>query len=91
MERGNNRLYRPDDLARPGHLKNLSVYYSSHFKKLGRLEDLEKAIAAAEQAVTATPKDSPDLVGWLNNVSVHYSSKFNRLGRQEDLEKPSST
>jgi hypothetical protein len=45
------------------------------FEKTGRMEDLERAIRKAQQAVEVTPQDHPDLADRLSNHTVGYISK----------------
>ena len=54
------------DLA--SRLNNLGNKLQRWFERLGRLEDLEEAIAVTRRAVEVTPEDSIDLASWLNNL-----------------------
>jgi hypothetical protein len=51
------------------------------------MEDLGEAIQRAEQAVSTTPEDHPNLAGMLNNLGNKLESRFGRTGRIEDTTK----
>lgn len=50
------------------------------------MEDLERAINRAEEAVAAAPLDHLDRACTLGNLSSYFYSRYNRLGRAEDIE-----
>ncbi|KAF3918158.1 hypothetical protein ABW20_dc0101999 [Dactylellina cionopaga] len=78
----------PDDSPhKAAYLNTLSNKYNSRFNRLGKLEDLERAIRAIEKAIAATPDNSPERSRSLYNMSNHYSSRFFSIGELEDLEK----
>jgi hypothetical protein len=56
------------------------------FEWNGRMEDLEEAIWRAEQAVTATPYNHPNLAGKLSNLGNMLVRRFERSGLLADLE-----
>jgi TPR repeat protein len=59
---------------------------STRFARTGREADLEEAIRVFQQAVKATPPDSPGMPGYLNNLGAVLSDRFERTGREADLE-----
>jgi len=50
----------------------------------GRSSDLDDAIKAFGQAISRTPRDSPDLPGLLNNLAVCLRHRHNTAGAQKD-------
>ncbi|KAF3930987.1 Nephrocystin-3 [Dactylellina cionopaga] len=82
-----NRKDLEEAIRRGAQANNLSIHSNSKFDKSGILEDLEKVIRKAEQAVATTPENSPNLARYLNNLSISYNYRFSKLGILEDLEK----
>ena len=62
------------------------LFRSDRYARSGRLEDLDAAIAAYEQALAATPPDSPDRPRYLNNLGNGLRARSARSGRLEDLD-----
>ena len=56
------------------------------FERTGQDTDLEAAIRAFQQALDATPPDSPALARYLNNLGTSLGTRFERTGREADLE-----
>jgi CHAT domain-containing protein/tetratricopeptide (TPR) repeat protein len=54
--------------------------------RTGGEADLEEAIRVYQQAVKATPPDSPDLPMYLSNLGSGLLTRFGRTGREADLE-----
>ncbi|KAI0084270.1 CHAT domain-containing protein [Irpex rosettiformis] len=54
--------------------------------KLGKLKDLESAIALYARAVGLTPDGHPDKPSWLINSGCSHLTRFLQLGKLEDLE-----
>ena len=52
----------------------------------GRLDDLNRALELWQQAVEATPPDSPDLPMYLSNLGIGLSDRFRRTGQEADLD-----
>ena len=52
---------------------------------LGRLADLQRALDLWQQAVQATPPDSPDLPGYLNNLGNGLRARYAATGQWADL------
>ncbi|KAF2465628.1 uncharacterized protein BDR25DRAFT_239619, partial [Lindgomyces ingoldianus] len=67
-------------------LNNLGNKLGRRYERTGKMEDLEKAIRVARQAVEVTPDDHPDLAGRLNNLGNKLKSRYKRTGKMEDLE-----
>jgi hypothetical protein len=61
---------RPTPPDRPSRLNNLGVGLRDRYDRSGRLEDLDAAIAAYEQALSATPPDSPARPSRLTNLGA---------------------
>ncbi|KAL7917666.1 CHAT domain-containing protein [Trichoderma austrokoningii] len=55
------------------------------FKRTGSMEDLDRAISVASDALDATPLDHPDRAGRLNNLGNWLGSRFERTGCMDDL------
>jgi tetratricopeptide (TPR) repeat protein len=53
----------------------------------GNIDDLEQAIAHAQEAVQATPLDHPDRAGRLNNLGNRFWDRYSQKGRMDDLER----
>jgi CHAT domain-containing protein len=52
----------------------------------GRIEDLNRALTLWQDAVDATPPNSPDRAGYLNNQSISLIDFYKFSGRPDDLE-----
>jgi tetratricopeptide (TPR) repeat protein len=53
---------------------------------MGKMNDLEAAIQAAQQAVEVTPKDHPDLAVCLNNLGNMLGNRYEQTGKMDNLE-----
>jgi hypothetical protein len=51
---------RPTPPTAPDRLTNLGIGLHARYARSGRLDDLDAAIAAWQQALDTTPPDSPD-------------------------------
>ena len=60
--------------------------YIRRYWRTGSIADLDKALALWQQAVEATPPDSPDRPMFLNNLGTGLRERYERTGRLEDLE-----
>ena len=67
-------------------LNNAGVVFLRRYWACGRVDDLKRALDLWEQAVKATPPDSPDLPIYLSNLGGGLSVRFARTGREADLE-----
>ncbi|KAJ0378844.1 hypothetical protein COL26b_002909 [Colletotrichum chrysophilum] len=65
----------------------LETWLSVRFKRFGLVDDLHKALDAAEMAVNLTPRDSPWWPGRMNDVGLRLSERFDRFGDKEDLDR----
>jgi hypothetical protein len=74
-----------DHVDRGMHLSNLGVAYRTHYAHSGELAALRTGIDLAEQALAATPEDSPVLAGRSSNLAVGYQELFERTGEPRDL------
>ena len=53
---------------------------TTRYARTGELADLEAAIAAFQQAVQATPSDSPDLPTYLSNLGTGLRDRMSYRG-----------
>ena len=67
-------------------LSNLGRGLRVRFERTGREVDLEEAIRVSQQAVKATPSESPDMPAILNDLGTGLGTRFARRGRRADLE-----
>ncbi|MGB4803411.1 MAG: tetratricopeptide repeat protein, partial [Anaerolineae bacterium] len=58
----------------------------ARYARTGQLADLAEAIRVYEQALQATPPNSPDLPGYLNNLGNGLRARYARTGHPWDLE-----
>ncbi|KAI8152641.1 hypothetical protein K4K49_009095 [Colletotrichum sp. SAR 10_70] len=65
----------------------LETWLSVRFERFGLVDDLHKALDAAEMAVNLTPRDSPWWPGRMNDVGLRLSERFDRFGDKEDLDR----
>ncbi|KAL0631679.1 hypothetical protein Q9L58_009459 [Maublancomyces gigas] len=77
-------IYPLDHANRPRTLYRLSFLLARWFEKLGDLNDLERAIEAAEGELVPTTFLDPSCLGDLGLV---FLMRFTRLGGMDDLEK----
>ena len=68
------------------YLNNLGNGLHDRYARSGRLDDLDAAIAAWQQALDTTPPDSPARPGYLNNLGNGLSDRYTHSGRGEDLD-----
>ncbi len=68
------------------YLSNLSEGLRNRYARTGVLGDLEQAIAYCQQAVEATPLNSPERARNLNNLSLGLRDRYARAGALGDLE-----
>src|ERR1035441_7495005 len=66
---------------RLGALNNAGGVFLRRYRARGRVDDLNRALDLWEQAVKATPPDSPDLPMYLSNLGAGLSDRFARTGR----------
>jgi len=71
---------------RLGALNSAGGVFLRRYWARGRVDDLNRALDLWEQAVKATPPDSPDLRMYLNNLGTGLGERFVRTGREADLE-----
>jgi tetratricopeptide (TPR) repeat protein len=69
-----------------GNLKLLSRAFYHLFLKTGAVDDLQKSIQKAEEAMTATHIDNADYVLLLKNLIILLGKKYERTRLLEDLE-----
>ncbi|KAG8710863.1 hypothetical protein FRC11_004036, partial [Ceratobasidium sp. 423] len=65
----------------------LGVSHGRRFKRLGELDDIEKAIKFHTFALASTPAGHQDLPLQLTSLGVSYSDRFCCLGELDDLNK----
>ncbi|KAF3175042.1 hypothetical protein TWF788_008514 [Orbilia oligospora] len=75
----------------PGMLSNLGVMLGMRFKRTGSMDDLNRAVEAADKAVAATPQDHPDRAACLNNLGNWLGRRFDRTGSMDDLNRALSS
>ncbi|KAK6502499.1 hypothetical protein TWF506_003080 [Arthrobotrys conoides] len=69
----------------PGMLSNFGVMLGTRFDRTGFMDDLNRAVEAADMAVTATPQDHPDRAACLNNLGNRLGTRFHRTDSTDDL------
>ncbi len=57
----------------------------TQFEQTGSIDDLNRAVDVASQAVDATPQDHPNRARWLNNLGIRLGNRFERTGSIDDL------
>ncbi|VDC00821.1 unnamed protein product [Peniophora sp. CBMAI 1063] len=67
-------------------LDNLGGLQLLRFRRLGKLEDLESAIASQQRATELTPDDHPDKASRLHNLAHFLGNRFERLDDPADLQ-----
>ncbi|CAE7152940.1 unnamed protein product [Rhizoctonia solani] len=72
----------------PKDLNILGYSHLMHFRKLGKTEDLNKAVECFSQAVALTPDGDPEMPRRIVNMGLSYTDRFRRMGQLNDLEKP---
>jgi tetratricopeptide (TPR) repeat protein len=73
----------------PHHLMsqcNLIDLFSSHFKRLSRIEDLEEAIACSRAVLALRPPGHPHRHTSLVHLAGLIRIRFGQVGRTEDME-----
>ncbi|CAE6483498.1 unnamed protein product [Rhizoctonia solani] len=73
--------------TRPIWLGNLAIFYIARVERLGKLDDLERAIELEYQALALTPDGDPDLSSRHIGLGVSPIYQFRSLGELNDLEK----
>lgn len=66
---------------------NLGVAFRSQFKRTGRLDDLNRAIAMMEQAATMCPEDHPDCALYLTILGETLKIRFEGTESIDDLQR----
>ena len=65
----------------------LAAILWSRFELTGNVEDLYRAVATAENAVSVTSSDNPQLPIFLSNLAGAYQGRFERTGSLGDLDR----
>ncbi|CUA71840.1 Dynein heavy chain, cytoplasmic [Rhizoctonia solani] len=68
-------------------LHNLGESYYTRFRRLGELDDLEKAIICVSRALVSTAEDEPSTPHLLTTLGSCHNQLYERLGEPEDIEK----
>ncbi|CAE6411319.1 unnamed protein product [Rhizoctonia solani] len=76
-----------DTQPNPKDLGALGWSHFQQFRRIGTLNDLERAVECFSHAIRLTPDDDPDLAGRLINLGLAYGDRFQRLSELEDLDK----
>jgi len=71
---------------RPMSLINLADTVLTRFEQLGRLEDINAAVAYNREALALCPRGHQDHRLFLNNSAVALHTRYNQTGQMEDLE-----
>ncbi|CAE6479751.1 unnamed protein product [Rhizoctonia solani] len=66
---------------------NQGLYHAEQFRRLGQLDDIEKAVEYSTIALALIPEDDPNLPILLDNLGAYLIDRFQRLGELADLEK----
>jgi tetratricopeptide (TPR) repeat protein len=74
------------DIKRADLLNDLALALVKRFQQLGRIDDLEEAIAHFHDALALHPPGHQDHSASLNNLGNAISTRFQQLGQMEDLE-----
>ncbi|KAH7115654.1 CHAT domain-containing protein [Dactylonectria macrodidyma] len=69
-----------------GHLQTLAIQLYRRYKRIGSMDDLNRAVEAADRALESTLPDHPDRAGQLNTLGSLLGTRFKRTGATEDLE-----
>ena len=75
-----------DHPNRAMYLRNLGIWLATRFERTGLMDDLDRAVDAANMAVDATPQDHPDRAGLLNNLGNWLGTRFGRTGSMDDID-----
>ena len=67
-------------------LLNLAAALQTRFKRVGSIEDLDRAIQMNEQAIQFTALDYPHRAMYLNNLGNALQEKFEKIGSMADLD-----
>ncbi|KAK8115636.1 hypothetical protein PG984_012138 [Apiospora sp. TS-2023a] len=70
---------------RSGSLDSTASECVEKYPRNGSMDELNRAIPLAEQAVKATPEDHPELAGRLSNLAATIGKRFSRTGSMDDL------
>lgn len=65
----------------------LENWLSQRFKRFGSMEDLRRAVDAAEMSMNLTPPDSPDWPGRMNNFGLRLGERSEHDVNKEDLDR----
>jgi CHAT domain-containing protein len=76
-----------DDPDRPTYTVNLGNVYWDRYLRLGEDADIDRAVRAHEQALSALSVGSDDRARCLNNLSLALRSRYERDGGIDDLER----
>ncbi|KAL7918917.1 CHAT domain-containing protein [Trichoderma austrokoningii] len=66
-------------------LSNLGSMLGRRFERTGSMDDLNRAVSVASDAVDATPHDHPHRAACLNNLGNRLGRRFERTGSLDDL------
>ncbi|QRW18633.1 CHAT domain protein [Rhizoctonia solani] len=61
--------------------------HHDRFRRLGELDDIEKAIEYGNRALSLTPEEHSDTPNRLTCLGNYYNDRYRRLGKLEDMEK----
>lgn len=92
LESANEGKEKEHTVALRGHpdrareLSKLAFDLVKQYSKTEDLKDLEEAIRASRDGLSATPKDDPTRSQRLTNLCVYVGMKFNRTEASDDLE-----
>ncbi|QRV93659.1 aromatic di-alanine and TPR containing protein [Ceratobasidium sp. AG-Ba] len=67
-------------------LRSLANISWRRFRRLNKLEDLDRVIICGDQLVESSPNDDPEKPQRLNTLSIAYQNRFERLGETTDIE-----
>ncbi|KIM80499.1 hypothetical protein PILCRDRAFT_534642 [Piloderma croceum F 1598] len=87
LGRDDNPVTLIDRAEKPARLSDLGGSCWERFQRFGNLVDLEKAVAAHEEAVRLTPDGHAEKPVHLNNLGNCYVYRFKRFGDRADIEK----
>jgi tetratricopeptide (TPR) repeat protein len=77
---------RPGALDRPYELSVLAGVLLASFGVHGQLDDLNEAVSALHEAVTATDTRSPAYAGWSNDLCWALLTRFEQTAEEPDLD-----
>ncbi|CAE6479184.1 hypothetical protein ACGC1H_006378 [Rhizoctonia solani] len=66
---------------------SMGLSHLNRFRRLGELDDLNKAIKHYSRAVTLIPGGHLDLPDWFDNLGVAHTERFEHLDKLNDLER----